>query len=601
MTRTPTLRQQIRAELARRELARREALGSFAAFVRQAIAAGVVQGIAKVQWGRHLEAICLHTQMQLEGWLVCNGHGSPDMVQRQADAWASTGAQWEDGEPMPWLRYPLVQNQIINIPPGTLKSTIVMVLANAWIWLHCPTYAFGAASGIEANVGRDSLATRDLVGSDWYRSHFRIEWSIRRDKDSVGEWRTTSGGARYSRTVGAGFTGLHVDGTFIDDPDDADRVWNEAARLATQNRFTRAIENRVIDEQRSTRLVLQQRVHAQDFTAYLCSIARWAPDKRKGWAQLSIPAELGFNSPEAPEVTPYGWRDWRTEHGELLHERFTAEILADKREKLGTNGYEGQYNQNPQSLGAGMFARRHARFFVLEGTNVAPLRRRPDGCPSRADQPPVVVALKELSRLTLSVDAMNSVAPISTGKTSAVGLVVAGCRGEERFVLDDRTRVLGPSDTYRAIYELIAAWPLDRILVEAKALGPGVIDEIRRAIRRGWYLGANDEQVQLVGPDGRPTRAVVEETNPGKDSKEQRAHGMLPPWEQGLILLLDGAPWLYPQVDANRKTVDEGHIGEVCSFPSSRRSDRVDALSQLVGQYRGSNDARERFKALSRV
>jgi hypothetical protein len=44
-------------------------------------------------------------------------------------------------------------------------------------------------------------------------------------------------------------------------------------------------------------------------------------------------------------------------------------VLADKRTKLP--GYEGQYNCNPDRQVAGIFERRHSRFFVFEGENVA--------------------------------------------------------------------------------------------------------------------------------------------------------------------------------------------------------------------------------------
>lgn len=604
------------AKAARALLARRH----LADFVRQAIAAGAVHGLAKVEWGPHLDALCFATQMQLESWLVAYGHGTPEMIERQARAWQATGAVWEDGQPEPWLRYVLVQNEVDNMPPGTLKSTIVMICANAWIWLWCETFAWGAASGIDANVSRDSNATRDLVRSKWYRETFGIVWDasedldpedqvddsedpeigIRSDNDAVSDWSTTAGGRRYSRTVQRGFTGMHVDGTFIDDPDDADKVWNEAARLRPQNRFTRAIENRVNDEHRSIRKVMQQVVHVEGFSAYLLSIARWSPQNPKGWAQLCIPAEFGFQPEEAPRETPYGWKDWRTTKGEIIHPRLSPGVLADKRSKLP--GYEGQYNQNAQRTGSGMFEWRLSRFFVFQGENVATLRRRPELCPSRIDQPPVVIRLEDLDRITLSIDAANSLNPNPADgkKISAVGLIVGGCRDEQRFILDDRTRVLGPSKMYRAIFDLIRAWPLGRILVELKAMGPSVIDELTRAIRRGWYLDPDtDERIVLLGPDGDPTRAVVEAFDPGKDSKEQRAHGMLPPWEQGLMFFHDGAPWLYPQVDENRKTVDEGCLGEVCTFPASRRTDRVDSISQLVAKYRKAGDARARWLALS--
>lgn len=625
-----------RQELARRELeARREAARielarrMLSAFAQQAIAAGVVDGISRVEWGPHLDAVCWHTQLQLEGWLVANGPDRDsdewpawaaeraEMIERQRQHWERTGAVWEDGEPEPWLRYVLVQNQIYNLPPGTLKSTLVMVIANAWVWLWEPKFSFRAFSGVEANVGRDSRATRDLVRSSWYRERFAIAWAtedadaaeltevpsidIRRDADAVEAWTTTAGGKRVSSTITSSVTGGHFAGLYIDDPDDADKVWSEPERIRPQNRYSRAIENRVLNENHSIRLVMQQRTHPEDFTAYLLTILRWSPQSPKGWAWMCIPAEFGRGPDGVPAETPYGWRDWRTEVGQTIHRLLSPGVLAHKRITLPT--YEWQYNLNPKRVADGIFARRHARFFVWEGTSIETLRKRPIGCPDRAEQPPIVVRRDELQQMTLSVDAANSLDPKPGAKVSAVGLIVGASRGEDRFVLDDRTRVLGVEGTYLAVYELLAAWAIERVLVELKALGAGVIAELTAAIRRGWYMHPKeDRKVELLGPDGKRVRCEVEPYQPGKESKPQRAHGGLPAWQAGQIFLLDGAHWLYPVTDDSRKTVDDGFIGEWCGFGAgAAKSDRVDAVSQFLARYRGAGDPREKWRAMAKL
>lgn len=597
---------------------------SLAEFTRQAIDAGELEGIRRVEWGPHLDAFCTEVQMQLEAWLVANGFGDERMIARQREAWERTDATWEDGAPEPWLRYVLVQNALANLAPGTLKSTIAMVCANAWIWLWCPTFSFGALSGIDANVTRDSAATRDLVQSRWYRETFGITWAsrdltdeeraeldaaededgaelrVRRDKNAIGEWATTAGGKRMSRTLSRGLTGLHVDGVFLDDPDDADRVWSEPERVRSQNRWTRACESRVNDEHRSIRFVLQQVVHAEGFSAYLLSISRWSPANPKGWAQFCLPAEFGFGPPDAPEQTPWGTRDWRTEKGESLHRRLSPGVLANKRQALGSIAYEAQFNQNARAITSGIFARSASRFFIIEGTPIGSLGRRPEGCPTRSASPPIVVRLDQLRPITLSVDAANSLDPnpAAKKKISAVGLMVIGELGEQRLLLEDATRVLGASATYQAIYDLLRGWPIERLLVENKALGNGVIAEIQKAIRLGWYVNDQGEQVPLRGPDGKPVRCTIEDFDPGRDSKDQRAMAMLPSWEQGLILFRDGAEWLHEKVDANRRVVDEGTVGEICGFPHARRRDRMDTLAQVVANRRGAIDVREQWRLL---
>ena len=594
---------------AREALARRRRLvsadaarESFAEFCRQAIVAGEVEGITRVEWGRHLELHCWEVQMQLESWLVANGHGTEEMVQRQRGAWERTGATWEDGDSDPWLRYVLVQNAIDNLPPGTLKSTIVMVLALPWIWLWCATFSMGALSGIDANVGRDSRACRELVRSAWYRETFGISWTdctiddpldpgdaldltIKRDADAVEAWATSAGGKRISRTITRGLTGAHVDGIFLDDPDDADRVYSEPDRLRPQNRWARVVETRVNSDHSSIRRVLQQVTHPEGFTTYVLSIARWSPARPKGWSLFCLPAEFGFGPDDAPAETPYGTRDWRSLKGETLHSRLSPGVLADR--KLKIPGYEYQFNQRRDTLTGGDFERRFAKFFIFEGERM-PTRARPLMCVTRLDCPPLIVKQSSLDRWTLSVDAANSIDPDPKGKTSAVGLIVGATRADDRFIVDDRTRVLGASATYLAIYEAIVAWPIACVLVELKAMGPSVIAEIRLTIQRGWYIHpTSSERIDLLGPDGRRPRCEVEAFKPGKDSKEQRWQGMLPDWQGGRIYMHDGADWLDPTVDENRRTLDEGFVGEISALPKSRRTDRADATAQFIAKYRG--------------
>jgi len=598
---------------------------SLADFAQQAVAAGVVDGTRRLDWGPHLDALCDALQFQLEGWIVANGPGADEpeeererwlrkhqaMIARQAACWEATGATWEDGEPEPWFRYVLAQNVIWNVPPSTWKSTLAMVIANAWIWLWCPTYSFGAASGMDSNVDRDAKATRDLVRSRWYRETFSITWEmealdddgtraareaarladadlgVKRDTDAVSDWATTAGGKRRSRTINAGFTGTHVDGFALDDPDDADKVWGEADRLRPQNRYTRAIENRVNSELRCIRLVLQQRVHVEDFTAYLLSRKRWSPHNPKGWIWVCIPAEYGRGPKDAPAVAPWGRIEWRTEPGQLIHPHITAGVLADKLQAGGGETLrDSQYNQNPQRVVAGILKRHHARFFVFEGEDPALLPERPEGCPRRAVMPPVVVKREQLTKRTLSVDANNTLEIKPGSKPSAVGLTVDAMIGGKTLVLDDRTLVTDVSGTYQAIYAAMAVWDLDEILVELKAAGPGVVTELRAAIRRGWYLDPKtDQRVPLLGPSGRPACPEIHLANP-KEGKAARNQGLVAPWERGDILLHDGAPWLYAQVDTSRKTLDDGFIGEVCSWPGSQRGDRMDSLSQYVARHR---------------
>ncbi len=546
------------ARRARAELARR----SLAEMFRQAVSAGVIAGLREIEWAPHLDALCSEIQNMLEGWLIANGLGTPRMRQRVIAHWERHGLEFQEG-------LLLVQNWIAGVPPGTLKSTILMVVAPAWLWLHAPRFTGGFTSSNDRNVERDSMAMRDLVTSEWYRTTFEIDWTIRRDSDSIGKWITTAGGQRLSRTIGAGFVGLHLDGIFVDDVDDADKVWNEPERLRVQSRWTRALENRVNHEQKSIRMGIQQGVHHEDWTLYLLAASTWSATNLKGWAWCCIPMEYGKAPKYAPAETPFGWRDWRTEDGECMQpERFPPDVLEDKRLKLGNHGFESQYNQNPTPIDGGLIARAFLRFFVVDGDESIP-RPRPLGC---TDAAPHVLGRHEGGRLaldwlTLTVDCSNGG---ETETASAVGLLVVGGKGQLRFVFDDRTAVMGISEMYASIKACIAFWRVSRVLVELKAAGASVIADLRQALAKG----------DIIGTDGLPVSVVVEAVRDVRDSKVSRARAMVSAYEAGHVFLLDGAPWLYPTKG------DEGHIGELCTFPNSKRDDRVDAMSQLMTHYR---------------
>ncbi len=203
------------------ELARRD----FSEFVRQAW--HVVEPGVELEWNWHHQALCDNLQAFLEGWITTHRKNVPLFVQNTA-----------------W-----------NVPPATLKSKIIMVLALPWMWLHEPTFKMAALSSNPTNVKRDSDACRDLVMSKWYRDSFNVGWEIRSDIDSKEKYRTTAGGERVSRGMAANPVGLHVDWIAVDDPDATDTVFSDAIRTATHESWD-ALSNRVQHAGKSIRSVV---------------------------------------------------------------------------------------------------------------------------------------------------------------------------------------------------------------------------------------------------------------------------------------------------------------------------------------------------------
>ncbi len=369
----------------------------------------------------------------------------------------------------------------------------------------------------------------------------------------------------------------------LDDPDSSTKVWSDAARRNVML-FWHGLGNRLNDIRRPFRIIVQQNLHEEDLTTRTVLA---------GMPRLAIPVEFRPADRSKLYTAPYGWRDPRELEGELIHEaRFPLDVIAAERLRLGTHGFEAQYNCNPRPIGGGLIKSAWFRFFRIEDPREEERtdpRPRPAGCMgsggefgTMAEHRAYVLRRKQGKRahanelewmsegqivqsldldwLTLSVDATFGSLKESA---SAVALCVFGGQKERRFVFDDQTEPRTFTDTKKAIAVLVRKWGPKRILIEKKANGAPVIEDLEIWLAEG----------KLIGPDGKPIHVVLEAIEvPG--GKESRAAAMVPSIEAGLWYLLEGAHWL------------PAYVGELTTFPHAKRDDRVDATSQLATYYR---------------
>lgn len=592
------LLEQVREERRKRTEARCRA--SLYAFFVESF--GVLES-TKLDQTPWIKAQCDSVQAWLEGWLVAQGcdkdgkplKATPEMVARQEAHWRRELAGLPDAEELlatqPWFREPLVQDLVINGYPGSLKSRIVMVVALAWMWLHDPTFTMAATSGTSNNVARDSNMCKELVRSPWYRETFRIEWTVGANRagavvDAQEEWANSAGGYRLSKELFSSWQGVHADMLGVDDPDDAHKVWGEAERKRTREKVV-ALRNRIRVPLQSLRVIVQQRVHAEDVTWHTMSGGAWSGAHRKRPAILSIP--LQYRAARSMP-TPWGWRDPRTLEDEVSHPaRYTAEFVAAERVAYTAAGFEAQYNQNPSAGVGGWFKRENWHFWRPAGA-LEMLGARPRGCVDRVVRPTLELKLNargflDLDYTDLSVDAsFGSLSDAASG----VSLTLIGGRGGQRFVLYDSTKPRTYTETEDAIRDIVKSWRMTRIsklLIESKAQGTAVMDRLRKAM-----AGVDSAIPRLLGPDGKPTTIPIEMLEPD-GGKAARAHAALPVQESGLVYVLDGADWLDEWMD------------EVSAFPFGRRDDRVDTLSQALnyraGHAGGAEQARREVSALA--
>lgn len=517
-----------------------------------------------LEWGPHLDAICTHIQGQLE----------------------DSAAKREN--PLHVLR---AQNLLINCPPRSLK-TIILTFANAWAWIRWPWMQILYMSATPSVILDSARLFRDAVSSEWYQRLFvRGAWKLRDDQDALSSMGNTVGGARRAKGFEAKVLGTNADWLCIDDAHAMDDTPETMA--GALEHYDGNISSRMNDARSSIRTAIMQRAARGDFSEHVMA---------QGWFHLRMPMEFE-GRPECPcqqcvlgtkgDKNVFGWIDWRwtpdgSREGEIMHERFTREYLAERLLVLRPHGYAGQMQQRPSPKEGNQFKIGFWRYARIEGEELPPYGR-----PFGAHEGPALVIKRlpgddglfpeakgklEVDWVCLSVDATGG---STNDDASALGLV-AGCgRAERRIILGDYTagpkswgQTLPAIKTALGSLATLTGWFTKiRVLVEKKALGEAAIGQLKDALADGT----------IKDRWGRVVIAVVEPYEPsGKGNKEQRAEVMEPMLEGGLMFLLEGADWT---VRAN-PGAGQSYVDEFAAFPKAPRDDRVDATSQMIDKYR---------------
>lgn len=467
----PTL-EDVRAELARRSLAE---------FVRQAWP--IIEPSTKLIWNWHLDVMCDHLQA---------------LVERRLGS----------------------QNLIINVPPGSMKSTIVSVCLPAWIWAQRKDHPTGGPawrglflSGSEAIALRDSMKCRDILESSWYQQSFRPSWSFDRAQNAKGYFKNSAQGFRKCQPAGSKIVGERAHGIFVDDPNDSGQD-SKADRDAINYWWDNGAANRVADARTSTRCLIQQRLHEEDLTGHILE------KERQDWDVLLIRQEYEVPTDKEPaRPTGLGWVDPRQEEGELMFpDRFPRQVVEAEKRRLASSAYAGQHQQRPAAKEGEIFKRGFVQFFDPE------------------------LPLPAFKRLVMSWDTAFKE---RTQNDPSCGLL--GGEADRGIYLTDHT--LGRM-AYPALKEKAKAWAgahgISALLIEDKASGQSLIQELRL-------------ETSL------PVVAIKVDTD-----KVSRATATIPTWEARRIFLPQGAPWV------------DKFLEELYSFPKGAHDDQVDAFTQLV-------------------
>ncbi len=241
---------------------------------------------------------------------------------------------------------PRTHDLILNVPPGTSKSTITSILFPAWVWANMSSARFICASHTDKLVNDLSAKCRSIITSEKFTTFFP---GITLMKDTESYFRNNHGGDRNTCTVGGKTpTGFHAHFILIDDPIDPQGARSEV-ELETASKFmTEVIPSRVVDKQVSVTILIMQRLHHRDPTKVMLDVASMegtTPTRR-----ICLPGEL------TNDVQPEQLREKYVD-GLMDPRRFPRSVLREYLQRLGKYSYAGQILQNPTPPGGGMFER----------------------------------------------------------------------------------------------------------------------------------------------------------------------------------------------------------------------------------------------------
>jgi predicted phage terminase large subunit-like protein len=436
----------------------------------------------KPSW--HLEAVCEHVQACLEGEI-------PDLI--------------------------------VNIPPRCSKSSIVSVAAPTWQWgpRGKPETKFLTMSyGADLST-RDSMRSRWVITSKWYRERWGKVFKLASDANLKTRYENDKLGNRIASSVGGVGTGEGYDVLIVDDPLNASKSASEAELDNVIDWWKGTISTRANDPETARRIVIMQRLSERDLVGHIES------NESDGWTVLKLPMRY---EPKV-WVSKIGWEDPRKVEGELLSPtRFNEKAVNKIEKQLGPYQAAAQLQQRPTPQGGGIIKDKWFRYFYSPQQHY---------------------------------DLIFQSWDLSFDDTKNADFVVGGVWGKikgDRFLFDvvrDRLDVVGQCE---AIGRMFSKWPSTRtVLIENKANGPAVIKLLK-----------SREMIKKLGVQVTGITAVDPKQMGG--SKEERLLKCVSEFSGGNVWFMH--PDLLPVITDVEK--------ELTQFPKAVHDDCVDMVSYAL-------------------
>jgi predicted phage terminase large subunit-like protein len=463
------------------------------------------------------------------------------------------------------VSYGHIRRLLINVPPGFTKSLMTDVFWPAWEWgpQNMPWLRYVCASYSNHLTERDNMRCRNVIVSDRYQKLWGNRFGISNEQFTKVKFANDKTGWKLATSVGGIGVGERGDRFIIDDPNNTMEMESEITRATTNMWFTEVVPDRLNSQKDSAIVVIMQRLHEGD-------VSGTALEREMGYTHLMVPMEhdvrrhcvtvLGLDE-NSNEVT---WEDPRSDEGELAWpERFPDEIVKELQRDKGPYAYSGQYQQWPVKRGGAIINEDFWQLWDEEGEAARKLNIFSD----KGKYPDLEYVVASLDSAYTEKEE-NDPSALSVWGVFRDGhgnpkVMLMWCWAERLEFNDLVTKVIDTCTQDRRPLEM-PRFKIDRLLIEAKASGISVAQEIHRL-------------VSFAAPFG------IELINPKKfgGDKIARVHSIQHLFADGLIYAPD-------------KSFADKMIKEVSMFPRGTHDDLTDTMSQALRYLRDTGFALKR-------
>jgi predicted phage terminase large subunit-like protein len=400
----------------------------------------------------------------------------------------------------------------VSMAPRMGKSQMISIYYPAWYLGRHPDHKVIVASHTAELAVDMARKVRNLMQTAEYRQIFP-QTAIAADAKAAGKWNTSQGGEYFAIGTGGALAGRGADLIIVDDPlsEQDIKAGNTDSLDTTYEWFRAGLRTRLMPGGRIC--ILHTRWHQRDLIGRLIKDAALNPDGDQ-YEIFEFPAILDTDDPESPQKS-------------LWPEQWSLDSLLRTRASMPAWQWNAQYMQNPTAAESAIIKREWIKWW-------------------QPDAPPKVDFIVQAYDTALTTKTRSDYSVCHTWgvffheeDNSTNAILLNRVKGKWEF-----------PELKQMALEQYQEWEPDSVIVEAKASGQPLIDEMRRS---GIF---------------------VQDFSPGKgQDKLARLNAVADMFSAGHV-------W-FPETSWAQETVEE-----IIAFPAAEHDDEVDACTLALARVR---------------